>query len=193
MSRSVPSMLREFGGNIEALAGKEIRAKVMEGGEKITTKSDGAAVARWMKGAVDRLDGLVDEKTRHGIMERCGTSCAHSSEMIEQAKARRRKHASIDDFLAAEVKKPILGTRLERKGNVLLQTYTPRAFLRPMRCFCALFRDLPDRETASSTYCQCSKAFARTFWREVLGIPVQVTILGTALTGAKECRFKIEF
>ena len=59
-----------------------------------------------------------------------------------------------------------------------------------MRCFCSLLRGLPAEETESATYCQCSKGFVRKMWERVLGRPAKVEVLETAVTGAKECKFK---
>jgi predicted hydrocarbon binding protein len=135
---------------------------------------------------------LVPNQIRVQIMENCGVSCARkNAAMIERARARRQKAASEEDFLAAEIKKPMKGTRLEREGNTLYQVYVPRAFTRPMRCYCALVKDLPAGETISSTYCHCSKAFVRTMWETILGRPVQVELLESAVSGASECKFRI--
>lgn len=54
--------------NIEHYAGEEISKKVMEGSEEITEKTDKKKVALWTKGAMERFDSLVDEKTRIQIM-----------------------------------------------------------------------------------------------------------------------------
>jgi len=62
-----------------------------------------------------------------------------------------------------------------------------------MRCYCSLFRGLPDNETVSSTYCYCSKGFVKRFWEDVLERPVQVDIVQSAISGASECKFVIRF
>ena len=43
----------------------------------------------------------------------------------------------------------------------------------------------------SRTYCHCSKAFVRTLWEAVLGRPVAVELVSSALSGASECEFEI--
>jgi len=193
MGRSIPEMIRGFAGNVEAVAGTEVRAAVIEGGKKITARAGGAATARWMKNAIDRLDHVADEETCGRIMEACGRACiAANPSMVARVKSRRRKFTSLDDFLAAEQRKPLTGTRLERQGDILFHTYTPQEFRPGMRCFCALVKELPAKEKMSSTYCLCSRAFIKTFWEEALGRPVKVDVLETALTGSKECRFRIE-
>jgi predicted hydrocarbon binding protein len=177
---------------VEHFAGKTIAARVMEGSEQITEKTDKRKIAEWIKGAMERLDALVDEKTRAQIMQNCGYNCAKkNSKVIERAVARRKKYASIDEFLEAEQRKPMKGTRLAREGDILYQFYMPQAFMRPMRCYCGLLRGLPNEETASKTYCNCSRGFVEKFWENVLERPVKVDLMQSAISGAKECKFAI--
>jgi hypothetical protein len=192
MSKATLEMIEELGGQIEAAAGPAICDRVMAGADTLTVKSSGADTARWVQGAVDRMDTLLPELVRVQIMEDCGVNCAHrNSAVVDRAVARRQKHGSEEAFLTAEIKKPMPGTRLERDGDALLQTYTPRAFSRPMRCFCALVKDLPSGESMSQTYCHCSKAFVQTLWEAVLGRPVNVELLESAVSGSSVCRFRI--
>jgi len=185
-------MLEALKKNIESLAGETISKKVMKGSEEINEKTDMRKIAEWVRGAMERLDILVDEKTRVQIMEKCGYNCADiNRRVIERAKARRKKFKSIDEFLEAEQRKPMTGTRLVREGNTLYQFYTPRAFTRPMRCYCALLRGLSDDEKVSVTYCHCSKGFVKKFWENVLGRPVRVELMQSVVSGASECKFAI--
>lgn len=192
MSKALVGMIEELGGQVEALAGKEIRDQVMAGADAITAKTGGAEVARWVRGAMERLDALLPTETAVRIMESCGVNCARRNRLpIDRARARREKAADEEAFLAAELKKPAAGTRLEREGEALYQVYAPQAFSRPMRCFCALVKELPEGETLSPTYCHCSKAFVRAMWEATLGRPVEVDLVESAISGAAECRFQI--
>jgi hypothetical protein len=177
---------------VEQIAGKTIATKVMEGSEQVTEKTDKRKTAEWVKNAMKKLDALVDEKTRVQIMQNCGYNCAKkNSKVIERAVARRKKYASINEFLEAEQQKPMKGTKLAREGNILYQFYTPQAFTRPMRCYCGLLRGLPNEETVSKTYCNCSRGFVEKFWENVLGRPVNVDLLQSVISGDKECKFAI--
>jgi predicted hydrocarbon binding protein len=194
MAKTKHGMLVTLEKNIEVLAGKQIAKKVMDGSAAITEKTDKRKIAEWVKQAVDKLDVLVSEDARIRIMENCGYNCANvNKKVIQRAKARRKKFRSLDEFLAAEQKKPMSGTRLERKGSTLTQFYTPQAFTKPMRCYCSLFRGLPENETVSSTYCHCSKGFVKKFWEGVLEKPVNVDFVQSAISGASECKFVIRF
>lgn len=113
---------------IEQFAGEEVMKKVMEVSEGIFEKTDAKKKARWMKGAMERLDKLVDEGTKFKIMENCGYNYAEMNKgAIEEAVARREKLKTADEFTEAEQKNPMKGTRLVREGNVLYQYYTPQS------------------------------------------------------------------
>jgi hypothetical protein len=185
-------MIEQFGHDVEVIAGEEVRRRVMAGMEDLTPKSKPQVIALWISEAIERLDTAATEGVPVKVMENCGVNCAHVNRTpIERGKARRSKHATEEDFLAAEIRKPQAGTHLERDGNILYQIYTPATWSRPMRCYCGLMRGLPEGVQVSRTYCHCSKAFVRTYWSEVLGRPVEVEVLETAIGGSTECRFKI--
>jgi hypothetical protein len=177
---------------LEEAVEKSVVAKVMDGSEQITEKTDKKKIAQWTKSAMERLDASVDEKTRVKVMQHCGYNCAKKNhKVIDRAVERRKKYSSIDDFLAAEQQKPMKGTKLSREGNILYQFYTPQAFTRPMRCYCGLFRGLPPEDTVSITYCNCSKGFVEKYWETVLQKPIKVELMHSAISGAKECKFAI--
>jgi len=185
-------MIKSIGACIRRFAGEATERKVMEGSEKISPKTGKTEIAKWVKGAMERLDALVDEGTRFQIMENCGHNCAYVNlRVIERARARRRKYKSIDEFLEAEQQSPMRGTKLLREGNVLYQSYTPSSYAKSLRCYCGLLRGLPADETISRTYCHCSKGFVKKFWEGALEKPVKVDLIQSAVSGASECKFAI--
>jgi len=191
MGRSL-GQLEVLSVNIKELAGEAACVQVMQGHEALTEKSKPVQVADWVKGAVQRLDETVEPYTVEQIMLRCGRNCAMVNQRpIVAAKKRRVKYLSLDDFLAAEQNSPPAGMRFERDGNVVYQVYTPQAFGQPMRCYCGLMRALPENETVSKTFCNCSRGFVQVWWEGILGRPVAVEILQTAISGAEECKFSI--
>jgi len=180
--------------NIEVLAGDAVCRRIMEGSEALTEKTDKKTLALWVQCAMEKMDALVDEKTRFQIMENCGYSCATvNKKIIDRAKARRMKYKTIDEFLEAEARKPLSGTRLVREEKLLHYFYTPKEFSRPMRCYCGLLRALPEDKTVSPTFCNCSRGFVKKYWERVLDKPVQVQLKQSAVTGAAECEFLIHY
>ena len=180
--------------NIEQYAGKATSAKVMQGSEDITEKTDKKKMALWTKAAIDRLDASVDEKIRIQIMNNCGSNCAQiNKRVIQKAVERRRKFKSIEEFLKAEQEKPPKGTKIVIEGNQLFHIYTPQEFTHPMRCYCGLIRALPKDVTMSKTYCHCSEGFIKKYWESITGKPVNVTLLESAISGDSQCKFAIKF
>jgi len=178
--------------NIDALAGEAVRQEVMTGRETLKDSTKPEKIAAWVQGAMARLDSLVDAETRAAIMTRCGHNCAeHNATAIERGRKRRAKFPTLAAFLAAEEASPSAGTRLERAEGVIYQYYTPRAFTHPMRSNCSLLRGLPDDQTVSPTYCQCSRGFVEKYWEAIIGAPVQVDLLASVVAGADECQFAI--
>ncbi len=179
--------------NIEYYAGAEISKKVMEGSEDITEKTDKKKAALWTKNAMDRLDSLVDEKTRVRIMNSCGSNCAEiNRRVIQKAVERRKKFETVEAFLRAEQEKPQKGTKIVLDGDQLFHIYAPQAFTRPMRCYCGLLRALPADVEVSQTYCHCSEGFIKKYWESILGKPTEVKLLESALSGASQCKFAVK-
>lgn len=181
--------IREMEEIIDRFAGETIMKKVMLGSEEMTEQMDGSEeIARWVKGAMDRLDALVDERTRVQIMENCGYKCAEMNHgAIDEAVARRRKFKNVDEFLEAEQRNPTKGTRLVREGDVLYQFYMPQSL--GVRCFCSLVNATEGK--MSLTYCHCSKGFVKKLWESVLERPVKVELIQSVVSGAEECKFAI--
>jgi predicted hydrocarbon binding protein len=192
MGKKDIDMIIGIGESIENFAGKAIRDSVMEGSEKISSNTGKVQVAEWVKEAMNKLDKMTDKKVRIQIMENCGYNCsAVNKGVIEKAKAKRKKYKSIEEFLKIEQLNPMTGTRLERKGNVLHQFYTPKSYTRPMRCYCSLLSGLPENQKVSLTYCHCSKGFVKKFWEGVLERDVKVKLIKSVASGAQECEFAI--
>ena len=192
MTKKQLDMIKELRSNVHAVAGGSVADVVMEGDAALDSGTDSAKLAEWVRGAIGRLDKEVPEKQRTAIMEACGRNCAKvNHRVVETFRKRRAKYDSLDDFLDAESRSPMNGTKLWRDGGAMMQAYVPRKFSHPMRCYCALVNKLPEGTTMSPTYCQCSRAFVQQMWEEALGQPVAVVLLRSALSGADECQFCI--
>ena len=192
MSKKEAQMIEQIAGVLEKRCGKDVSEEVMKGKDSVgSSKRD---VAIWVKGAMDRMDGLVASDERTAVMEECGRNCCAINKGVAIAfRKRRAKYGSLDAFLENEIKKPRRGTKLSRKGNAIHFYYTPSQFGRGMRCYCRLVSALPADETISPTYCMCSVGFVKSLWEQVLEKPVQARLIRSALTGSDECEFEIRF
>jgi hypothetical protein len=177
---------------IERHAGNEAADRIMEERDRINKSTPPDEVAKWISGAVGRMDDLLDAETRRRIMGELGRNCATFNSRVMQATVnRRKKHGTLEEFIESEIRKPPRGTRLERDGDRIIQVYAPHSWTRPMRCYCAFINRLPEDMTAPLTYCECSRAFVETVWEAVTGKPVRVELLQSTISGADECRFAI--
>ncbi len=107
--------------HVKCLSGEPIRVQVMAGKEGLKPSSKPEQVAKFIQGAMQKLDSLVDASTAAAIMSACGDECAmHNQTPILRARARSRKYASLDAFLEAEQSHPPSGMRFERDGEHVL-------------------------------------------------------------------------
>jgi hypothetical protein len=191
MTKREVGMIEEIAKNISLLAGEDARKKFMEGSETIE-KASSKDVALWARGAINRLDSLVKPETRNEIMVRCGHNCARAHmSTIENARKWRRKYKSLDEFVAAEEKKPGKASRIERKGDIVYHYFTPASFGQGVRCFCGLLKGLPNDQAVSRTYCQCSRGFVEEIWEAHLGKKPKVELIESVVSGADECKFAV--
>jgi hypothetical protein len=194
MTQKHLGMLKEIKENICTICGEATANKVMEGSEKLKAGTNKVKLAKWVQSVMERLDAAASKDESKKIMAACGRNCAQiNHRAIETFQKRRSKYKSLTDFLQAESQSPMKGTKLFLEKDFAVQTYCPSEFGYPMRCYCSLVNGLPADETMSSTYCQCSCAFVKQMWEETLGQQVSVTLLKTALSGANECHFRINF
>jgi predicted transcriptional regulator YdeE len=192
ITQMVAGPMEEIARRIEQFAGAEVRKKVMKGKDEMLAAKDPVKGALWMKQAIDRLDTSATPEECKQIMTACGQAClAMNIKGMEASKEVRRKCVTEEEFLNIELNATPEITRYEMNGDILYWYYTPRKLGKGMRCVCPLFSMLPEGVNASSTYCQCSRAFVQAYWSGILGRPVNVELGETSITGAEECKFII--
>lgn len=81
---------------LQEAAGEETRLRVMAGSEVLSAVSSSAEVITWTKGAMERLEALVDGETASRVMTGC--ACHHSKEGLQAA---RRAYEETGDLAAA--------------------------------------------------------------------------------------------
>jgi hypothetical protein len=184
--------LRQLEETIRSEAGEEAADGIMAGSETFKDSSSKENVAKWVKGAMGRMDETLDSETSERIMAACGRNCAdHHGSVVERAKARRAKYGTLEEFLDSEERKPQRGNLLKRDGSDIIVGYTPESY--GVRCYCSLVQGLPAGEAMPRTYCGCSKGFVERYWGQVLGRPVEAELLESAVTGSKVCRFRVRY
>jgi hypothetical protein len=193
--------------NIERLAGKAAKEKVMAGSEKVASASNALERAKWIGEAMKRLDELVDYEKRRRIM--IGCSDKFPKTRIRLLRSEYRRLGSVDRLLEIMSKdNSWFGLSFyeypTREGNVIHVTkipYDPIKYQaatnatekRYNYCHCALVKELtkiPDYKI-SPTYCCCGAGWYDSLWEGILGKPVRVEVVQSVLRGDDCCKFAI--
>lgn len=170
------SWIEKLDRSLELAVSDEVREKIMAGSESLTSGSSPGTKAKWVKAAMDRIDTLIDEKTRVEVMERC--SCDFE---VRKKEARKIYESSrdIDEFIIN------LGNRcnqLIREGNTLY-------CIKTLGCDCGWVR--ATKTPVSSTYCHCAKGYIVKYFEAAFQRPVKVELLQAVVCGDEVCKFAI--
>ena len=165
--------------NIEKETNRAVLLKVMQDVEQFASTSDNAIKAAWLKGAIDRLEKLVDKETAVKIMESCGLECC-SSAARRRAKQFMSKSKSIEEFLN---KMSAGGFRFELKDkNTIFGIYN--------KCYCGQVKHTK-KSFPTNTYCQCGVGYLKQLFGSALEKQVKVELIQSIITGAERCEFII--
>lgn len=196
--------LDKFKAALEQFVGRSGAQKVFEDGRPVSARSSPKRKANWMKGAMERLDVLVDDEgTRQQIMQCC--SHRFPPARIKKLKREYERHGDIDELLKfMQTDSSWYGLSYyeypKRAGNIIYVTkipYAPQRFeaattpeaKRRTYCHCGWVKASPT--PISKTFCFCGSGWYKTLWEGILGKPVRVEVITTIASGGEECTFAI--
>ena len=136
-------------------------------------------VHKWIGTLVDRLDTDLDEGTRARVLEACGRTCIPRS-FVNKAKKCRDQAKDTDEFLDKLGK---MWSHLHRTGDDVYVVYE--------KCYCPLVKDYPGE--LSSTWCNCSRGWAKELFEAALEGPVDVELLQSIRQGDEVCKLAVHF
>ncbi len=170
----------------EAGIAQDIRDQIMAGGEKIRRGTKPEAKAAWMREAMQRMDALLDEGTRHAVREAC--ACSLGGQRLEISQGIARKGGTLEERIqAANATRYVFGhsVTLQADGTALV-SFAP-AGLPEYRCVCLPKANGP----LSITYCYCCGGHAKHHLQTALGRKLAMKVRSSALaSGGKEpCSF----
>ena len=200
------SWLEKFKAALQRFVGQSSVKRVVEDGHPISNRSSPKRKAEWVKGAMERLDALVeDEEVRQEIMQCCSHRFPKSR--IMKLKREYQKHGDIDEVLKLmHTDSSWYGLSYyeypQRMGNIIYVTkipYAPRRFevattpeaKRRAYCHCGWVK--ASKEPISKTFCYCGSGWYKVLWEEILDKPVRVEVITTIASGGDECAFAIHF
>lgn len=138
----------------------------------------GKRMERWITCLIAGLDEHVDEETRAKVLEKCGRQCIPQS-FIKKARDIYGKSENMDEFL-------------DKFGKVYEQLHREkdRLYIIYPKCYCSNVNKIPPG-TLSTTYCNCSRGWAKALFEGALGRPVEVIMEESIVKGDKRCKFRI--
>lgn len=155
---------------LDEVAGEEIRKEVMSGSEELSSHSSRQEVIAWSKGAMERLDSLVEAKKRKEIMTGCACQYPKSDlqevrEAYEATKdiavAHQILQGQFESFLrnslrlSEELVEEILGrgwgSAGVREGNTIIATKIPKSG------YLIEYMSETDPERKREYYCHCPR------------------------------------
>ena len=167
---------------LDEIAGEKIRKKVLQGSEKLPSDSSQKEIIGWIKGAMERLDTLVDEQKRTEIMTGC--ACQYpQSDLDEIRKAYQeskdidlvhkmllekfisflRDSFKLDDDVVDNIVNRGWGLAGVKKGNTIIATKIPKS-----GNLKEYFKE-KDPEKKRTMYCHCPIV------REAIGSNVKIS------------------
>ena len=136
--------LRKFSTCIEKIAGEAVRKDVMRNSDTLSSLSSTQEKITWTKGAMERLEALVDEEKHHEIMTGC--ACQVPKTRIEHLKEKYaetgnitlvhgmlqdlfmndiRQIMKLDDNIIDEIEQKCWGMAGVKEGNTIYATKMP--------------------------------------------------------------------
>ena len=183
-TRRLGGWMTRFKRCIDAEAGAAVSRKVIIKPEQFDGTSDYAQKARWIRGAIRRLERASGKATARKVMQACGMRCCGPT---QQKRARRfmEESGSVTGLLARLNKAGIGGGRLKLKNkNTIVGGYDG--------CYCGRVKHT-QQPFPTDTYCHCSAGWYKSLFEAALGKPVKVKLKQSILQGADTCEFEIRF
>ena len=165
---------------------REIIDRIMDGGENILRKTSPEKKADWLRGAMIRMNRLLDNDTRKTVREGC--ACCLGGQRLKISRAIANENETLEARIkAANEAKLVFGNSvsLMENGEVLVRFF-PEG-LEKYRCVC-----LPKaKEPLPITYCYCGGGHVKHHLQIALGRVLDCTVLSSALSsgGKLPCTF----
>ena len=163
--------------------------RIMEGGEDILRKTSPEKKADWMRGAMIRMDNLLDIETRKAVREGC--ACCLGGQRLKISQGIARDNDSLEDRIkAANEASFVFGNSvtMTENGEILVRFF-PEG-LDQYKCVC-----LPQaKESIPITYCYCCGGHVKHHLQIALGLGLDCTVRSSALAsgGKKPCTFSFK-
>jgi len=140
-----------------------------------------ARIHNWISNLIKNMDEGLNEKEKREVLENTGRKCITTS-MIKKAKKLFSESQNLEEFLKEYT-----------KINSHFQEVKGEYFMVYPHCYCSFVNKHPNLSELSPTYCYCSVGWVKELFEKATDIEVKVDLLHSVVSGADECRFKIQF
>ncbi len=165
----------------------QIIARIMEGGEEILRKTSPNEKADWMRGAMLRMNKLIDFSTRKAVREGC--ACCLGGKRLKTSQKIAAEQRSLEEKVEViNAAKYVGHVSLQGNGEVLVRFYPEGQ--EHYRCVC-----LPQAEKPLPiTYCYCCGGHVKHHLQIALGRELDCTTHSSALSsgGKLGCVFSFK-
>ena len=156
--------------HLDEIAGEQIRKQVLQGSEALTSESPRATVLHWTRGAMERLDWLVEESDRRAIMTGC--ACQYPMDALQEMRKAYQETGDIslvhdmlqgqfesflrdalqlDDGLVAAIVERGWGSAGVKRGSTVIATKIPKSG------FLLEYMRETDLARKRALYCHCPR------------------------------------
>ena len=168
---------------------EKITNQIMEGGEDILRKTSPEKKADWLRGAMLRMNKLLDSQTRKAVREGC--ACCLGGQRLKISKRIAEENESLEERVkAANEASLVFGDSVKMLENGEIQVRFFPEGLEQYRCVC-----LPQaKEPLPITYCYCCGGHVKHHLQTALGRDLDCTVRSSALSsgGKKPCTFSFK-
>jgi len=168
---------------------QEIIDQIMEGGEDILRKTSPEKKADWLRGAMTKMENLLDNETRKVVREGC--ACCLGGQRLKISRGIAAENESLEERIkAANEASFVFGDSVSMTDDGEIQMRFYPEGLDHYRCVC-----LPQaKEPLPITYCYCCGGHVKHHLQIALGRKLDCTTLASALSsgGKKPCTFSFK-
>jgi len=180
--------ITELGQQLEAAGVTKTNTnKIMEGGEDILRKTIPEKKADWLRGAMLKMNKLLDVKTRKTVREGC--ACCLGGQRLKISQKIAKENKTLEARVKAANKAHHVGSvKLQENGEILVQYDMQKTA--PYHCYC-----LPQaKEPLPITYCFCCGGHVKHHLQIALGQKLDCTTRSSALSsgGKFPCTFSFK-
>jgi hypothetical protein len=170
-----------------AKVNQDIIDQIMEGGEDILRKTSPEKKADWMRGAMFRMNKLLDMATRKAVREGC--ACCLGGKRLKTSQTIAKENKTLEERIKAADAANYVGHITVLENSEILVSFYPEG-LEHYRCVC-----LPKAEKPLPiTYCYCCGGHVKHHLQIALGRELDCTTRSSALSsgGKKPCTFSFK-